>query len=150
MWCWCHVLYNNFIIIFIIYTFIISPMRGWVSGKSSSVDLIISRMKFKFSQRHLYNDHYYHFNVIRSIIFPFLFFLKKKIHIYNFKYCHLLCGFWEKKHEYVHVVYKMLLINRAPFSAYDITTLHKNNIANKVQLPLFFPLFHFYHKDSKA
>jgi hypothetical protein len=64
--------------------------------------------------------------------------------------CHLLCGFWEKKHEYVHVVYKMLLINRAPFSAYDITTLHKHNIANKVQLPLFFPLFHFYHNDSKA
>jgi hypothetical protein len=29
--------------------------------------------------------------------------------------CHLLCGFWGKKHEYVHVVYKMLLINRALF-----------------------------------
>ena len=31
--------------------------------------------------------------------------------------CHLLCGFKKrkKKYEYVHVVYKMLLINKGPF-----------------------------------
>lgn len=38
--------------------------------------------------------------------------------------CHLLWGFMreKKKHEYVHVVSKMLLINRGPLYAYDITT----------------------------